>query len=418
MRFDRLMSPLLSVTVGIVALLVGKRINQAIPALNRLSIPAPVSGGLLFAFASLFIHLLWSVTLDFDLTARDFLLVYFFTIVGINSRISGLRRGGRDFLVLVVVLAFFMAFQNAIGVLLARLIGLKSAVGLLLGTVSLVGGHGVAIAWSPSFLDQFNLTNAMEIGLASSTIGLILASLSGGPIACYLIRCHNLHLSDSRVNRLTSLAAKPSSANPSGVEKLDGSTISYQSILAAAFAINICVISGQTVNSFLSSNGVKLPLFLPCMIVGIVLSNIVCSSRRLSRFLEWQQCTPTLDLVMELSMGVFLSMSLVSLHLWSLAGVLYVVIPVILVQFVFAILVNLYVIFPLLGKDYDAAVICAGFGGISIGSTAAGISNMTAVTQRFGPSNKGFLVIPLVSAFFLEIFNSSVAIPTSLLLIS
>ncbi len=411
------MSPLLSITIGIVALLVGKRINEAIPALNRLSIPAPVSGGLLFAFVSLFVHLLWSVTLDFDLNARDFLLVYFFTIVGINSRISGLRRGGRDFLVLVVILAFFMAFQNATGVLLARLIGLKSAVGLLLGTVSLVGGHGVAIAWSPSFLEQFNLTNAMEIGLASSTIGLILASLSGGPIASYLIRRHNLHVSDSKVHRLTSLTTQPSSVGPGGGEGLDGSSISYQSILAAAFAINICVIFGQSVNALLASNGVKLPLFLPCMIVGIVLSNLVCSSRRLSRFLAWQQCTPTLDLVMELSMGVFLSMSLVSLHLWTLAGVLYVVIPVILVQFVLAILVNLYVIFPLLGKDYDAAVICAGFGGISIGSTAAGMSNMTAVTQRYGPSNKGFLVIPLVSAFFLEIFNSSVAIPTSLLLV-
>jgi len=411
------MSPLLSITIGIVALLVGKRINEVIPALNRLSIPAPVSGGLLFAFVSLLVHLLWSVTLDFDLNARDFLLVYFFTIVGINSRFSGLRRGGRDFLVLVVILAFFMAFQNATGVLLARLIGLKSAVGLLLGTVSLIGGHGVAIAWSPSFLEQFNLTNAMEIGLASSTIGLILASLSGGPIASYLIRRHNLHFSDSKINRLTSSTAQSSSAARGSGENMDGSSISYQSILAAAFAINICVILGQSVNAFLASSGVKLPLFLPCMIVGIVLSNIVSSSRRLSRFLEWQQCTPTLDLVMELSMGVFLSMSLVSLHLWTLAGVLYVVIPVILVQFVIAILVNLYVIFPLLGKDYDAAVICAGFGGISIGSTAAGISNMTAVTQRFGPSNKGFLVIPLVSAFFLEIFNSSVAIPASLLLV-
>lgn len=418
MSFGRLMSPLLSITFGIVALLVGKRINEAIPALNRLSIPAPVSGGLLFAFVSLFLHLFWSITLDFDLNARDFLLVYFFTIVGINSRVSGLRRGGRDFLVLVVILAFFMAVQNAIGVLLARLVGLKSAVGLLLGTVSLIGGHGVAIAWSPSFLEQFNLTNAMEIGLASSTLGLILASLSGGPIASYLIRRHNLHSSDSKINRLTSLTAHSSSRNPGSDEVLNESSISYQSILAAAFAINICVILGQSFNAFLASTGVKLPLFLPCMIVGIVLSNIVSSSRRLSRFLEWQQCTPTLDLVMELSMGVFLSMSLVSLHLWTLAGVLYVVIPVILVQFAFAILVNLYVIFPLLGNDYDAAVICAGFGGISIGSTAAGISNMTAVTQRFGPSNKGFLVIPLVSAFFLEIFNSSVAIPTSLLLVS
>lgn len=416
-EFCLLMSPLLSVTVGIVALLVGKRINQAIPIFNRLSIPAPVSGGLLFAFVSLFVHLLWSVSLDYDLNARDFLLVYFFTIVGINSRISGLRRGGRDFLVLVAILACFMAIQNGVGVVLARFIGLKSAVGLLLGTVSLVGGHGVAIAWSPSFLEQFDVANAMEIGLASATIGLILASLSGGPIASYLIRRHHLLPSSPGVHRLTALPAESASANSNSGDGLDVSPVSYQSILSAAFAINVCVIAGQLVNAFLASGGVKLPLFLPCMLVGIIMSNLICSSRKLSRLLEWQQCTPTLDLVMELSMGVFLSMSLVSLHLWSLAGVLYIVIPIILIQFLIAILVNIYVIFPLLGKDYDAAVICAGFGGISIGSTAAGISNMTAVTQRFGSSNKGFLVVPLVSAFFLEIFNSSVAIPLSLSLL-
>ena len=140
-----------------------------------------------------------------------------------------------------------------------------------MGTVSLSGGHGVAIAWSPSFLEQFNLTNAMEIGLASSTLGLILASLSGGPIASYLIRRHNLHSSDSKINRLTSLTAHSSSRNPGSDEVLNESSISYQSILAAAFAINICVILGQSFNAFLASTGVKLPLFLPCMIVGICL---------------------------------------------------------------------------------------------------------------------------------------------------
>ena len=172
-----MVSPLLSITIGIVALLVGKKINQAIPTFDRLSIPAPVTGGLLFACVALVLHLLWSVTLEFDLNARDFLLVYFFTIVGINSRVSGLRRGGKDFVLLIALLAFFMAAQNLIGVAMAQLMGLKAAVGLLLGTVSLVGGHGVTIAWSPSFVDEFEIANAMEIGLAASTIGLILASL-------------------------------------------------------------------------------------------------------------------------------------------------------------------------------------------------------------------------------------------------
>ena len=412
-----MVSPLLSITIGIVALLVGKKINQAVPGFDRLSIPAPVTGGLLFACLALVVHLLWSVTLEFDLNARDFLLVYFFTIVGINSRVSGLRRGGKDFVLLIVILAVFMAAQNLIGVAMAKFMGLNAAVGLLLGTVSLVGGHGVTIAWSPSFVDQFALADAMEIGLAASTIGLILASLSGGPVASYLVRKHSLQSASSPLGRLSAFFSRAPLTALFNADESDQPPISYQSLLAAAFSINVCVIVGQLVNSALASAGLKLPLFLPCMIVGLVASNLITSSKRLTRWLEWQQCTPTLDLIMEFSMGVFLSMSLVSLHLWTLAGLLDVVIPIIVIQFLFALVVNLWVVFPLMGKNYDAAVICAGFGGISIGSTAAGISNMTAVTQRFGPSNKGFLVIPLVSAFFLEIFNSGLAIPLSMSLL-
>ena len=354
------------------------------------------------------------MTLEFDLNARDFLLVYFFTIVGINSRVSGLRRGGKDFVLLIALLAFFMAAQNLIGVAMAQLMGLKAAVGLLLGTVSLVGGHGVTIAWSPSFVDEFEIANAMEIGLAASTIGLILASLSGGPVASYLIKKHSLQPAPSRRGRLSAFFSRAPLMALFSADEKDQPSISYQSLLSAAFSINVCVIGGQLINSVLASAGLKLPLFLPCMIVGIVASNLITSSRPLTRWLEWQQCTPTLDLIMEFSMGVFLSMSLVSLHLWTLVGLLGVVIPIIAIQFLFALIVNILVVFPLMGKSYDAAVICAGFGGISIGSTAAGIANMTAVTQRFGPSNKGFLVIPLVSAFFLEIFNSGLAIPLSM----
>ena len=224
-----MVSPLLSITIGIVALLVGKKINQAIPTFDRLSIPAPVTGGLLFACLALVLHLLWSVTLEFDLNARDFLLVYFFTIVGINSRLSGLRRGGKDFVLLIALLAFFMAAQNLIGVAMAKLMGLKAAVGLLLGTVSLVGGHGVTIAWSPSFVDEFEIANAMEIGLAASTIGLILASLSGGPVASYLVRKHAAVFAFT-VGAIVGFFSRAPLTSLFGADASDQPSISYQSL--------------------------------------------------------------------------------------------------------------------------------------------------------------------------------------------
>ena len=156
------MSPLLSITIGIIALLSGKRVNQFVPIFHRLSVPPAVTGGLLFSTIALVIHLIWSISLDFDLNARDFLLVYFFTTVGINSRISDLRRGGKSFVYLVIILTIFIIAQNITGIAMASMMGLQSSIGLVLGTVSLVGGHGVTIAWSPSFSDTFRLSTTVN----------------------------------------------------------------------------------------------------------------------------------------------------------------------------------------------------------------------------------------------------------------
>ena len=184
--------PFLSVTTGIVVLFVGKALNQRFALLRAYNIPEPVTGGLLFAVAFGLAYLVSGVKIDFELSARDILLVYFFTVIGINARVADLARGGKPLLALLAITVAFMLAQNLVGVGAARLLGLDPSVGLLAGSISMTGGHGTAIAWAPVIAKERGVANAMEIGVVCATMGLVLASLAGGPIARYLIQRHRL----------------------------------------------------------------------------------------------------------------------------------------------------------------------------------------------------------------------------------
>ena len=396
------LSPLASITTGFLVLFIGKRLNREWTFLQRYSIPEPVSGGLLVALLLTVLHVVGGPELLFSLESRDFLLVYFFTTVGMSARFRDLSRGGPALFILLGLTIGFMTLQNLLGVAMAGLLGLHPATGLLVGTVSLIGGHGTTIAWAPTFAEQFQIENAMEIGIAAATFGLVLASASGGPIAQFLLRRFQVPCPEG--NGSTEPSANAS--NPQDQERSFADAINVNGFLTALLAINLCILSGTLINEGIGAAGLKLPLFVPCLLVGIVFSNLLperCSERAV---FHWPRRSPSLDLIGELSLGIFLAMSLMSLQLWSLVGLALPLLLILLVQFFFALVVNLLLVFRLMGRDYDATVICAGFGGISLGSTPTAMANMKAVTQQHGPSTRAFLIVPLVSAFFLDLVNA------------
>ena len=182
----------LTVTLGIIVLFVGKRLNDAVPFLREFSIPEPVTGGLLFSVLFGIVYATTGVAVEFELAARNALLVYFFTTIGINASLKDLLAGGKPLVVLLVITIGYMVVQNITGISVAALFEQPTPVGMLGGTVSLIGGHGTAIAWAPRIAEDYGVSNAMEIGIACATFGLILASLMGGPIAKFLITRHSL----------------------------------------------------------------------------------------------------------------------------------------------------------------------------------------------------------------------------------
>ncbi|NOQ45209.1 MAG: sodium/glutamate symporter [Desulfobulbaceae bacterium] len=383
-----------TVTLAIIVLFIGKGLNFRFAILRDFNIPEPVVGGLLFSIVFAIIHFALGVTVEFDLKARDIMLVYFFTTIGLNSNIMDLVKGGKPLVILLAATIFYMIIQNTVGITVATLFGQDPLVGMLGGTVSLIGGHGTAIAWAPTFAEQYGIHNAMEIGIACATFGLILASLMGGPIASFLIKKHNL---------------KPAESGSQDVglsQDQQHAQIDYFAFLHAIFGIHISIMIGILLNEALEDIGLKLPLFVTCLFAGILISSFITPKvRQRVPWLDWNTRGMAMALVADISLGIFLAMSLMSMQLWVIVDLAGPILAILTAQFVIAASLTVFVIFRIMGRNYDAAVICSGFGGISLGSTATAMANMTAVTQRYGPSHLAFVIVPLVCAFFIDLVN-------------
>ena len=388
-------SAFFSVTVGIIVLFVGKRVNDAVGFLREFSIPEPVTGGLIFSLLIALLFLISDVEISFDLAARDVLLIYFFTTIGINSSLKDLWAGGKPLVILLAVTIAYMFLQNLTGITVASLFDQPTAVGMLGGTVSLIGGHGTAIAWAPRIAEDFEIANAMEIGIACATFGLILASLMGGPIAKFLISKHKLV--PAQVEPLD-IGVPEEQKGKHGIDHLD--------FLDAVLAIHISAIFGLLINKGLEDLGLKLPLFVTCLFAGILITNLVPKSFPRISGTVWPSRKPAIALIADVSLGTFLAMSLMSMQLWTLVDLAGPIFTILGAQFLVAVSVTLFVVFPLMGRSYDAAVVCAGFGGISLGSTPTAMANMSAVAQRYGASHLAFVIVPLVCALCIELVNA------------
>jgi ESS family glutamate:Na+ symporter len=389
-------SGFVSLTFGILAYFAGAWLTQRYRVLSAYSIPEPVTGGLAAAVLVLVIYLVTGREISFDLGARDALLVYFFTTIGLNARLDDLKRGGPVLGIMLALTIVFMIIQAAVGLGSAWLFGLPPAAGVMLGTASLVGGHGTSIAWGPTIAGVYGVTGAAELGIAMATVGLIVASLMGGPIAKFLIFRHAL-TPPHEADELVSTAALP--------DPMADDAVTHIALMRSILWMNVAVGIGYFVHGILTEAGVKLPLFVPCLIAGIVLSN---SLPQMFPRLVWPANTRTMAVISEFSLSVFLSMSLMSMALWTLASSAAVLVATILLQSTAAALFIIFVIFPALGRNYFAAVMAAGSAGLMIGATPTAIANMSAVTQRYGPAPLAFIVLPLVSAFFVDIANAFV----------
>jgi ESS family glutamate:Na+ symporter len=381
--------PLHVLMLSILVLYLGFFLNRKIRLLSEYYIPPAVTGGLICSLVIALIHNIADLEISFDLQIRDLLLLVFFSTIGLGAKLRTLKAGGMALVILVIVAAVFLVLQNSTGVLLAMLFGAHPGYGLMGGSVSFAGGHGTAIAWGAE-AEAAGLTGAGGIGIAFATFGLIAGGLLGGPVARWLIKRHDLKPEPHAV-----AAAEEKLATDDG---LSGELFN---ILTVILVLAVCVALGDSVNRFLFDKGVLLPGFLTAMFVGIVITN-------LSDILTIKIHPTTIDKFGEVALNLFLAMSLMSMQLWTLATAVGPILVVLMAQMLVITSIVVFVVFRVMGRDYDAGVICAGFVGLGLGATPIAIANMDAITSRFGPSPKAFLVVPLVGAFFIDILNALV----------
>ena len=374
------------IIVAILVLWVGDRITQKIDLLSKYSIPIAVTGGLLCSLVVAIIGSTGGPKISFDMAIRDTLLMVFFTTIGISAKFSRLKAGGKALGILVLCAAVFLVVQNVTGVLLAKALGVHPGYGLFAGSVSLAGGHGTAIAWGQEAAAA-GLKDADLIGIAFATFGLVAGGIIGGPIAEQLIKRNKLSPSSA------------GTAEESAPQLGDSDPFTLQRALGVMLVLAICLSCGEVVNRWLFSNNIKLPGFLTSMLVGIFVTNLADQRGTPLRGSDY-------DNVGEISLQLFLAMSLMSMDLSSLAGAFGTIYVVLNLQVLVITLFAVFVIFRVMGKDYDAAVIAGGFCGLGMGATPVAIANMNAVTAKYGPSFKAFLVIPLVGAFFIDLLNA------------
>ncbi len=384
----------LTITLAILVFFSGVHLNRKVGFLRKYNIPEPVTGGLLAAIVVGVIYFVGKTEVSFTLDARDQLLVYFFTCIGLNARFSDLIKGGRPLVTLLVLTLGFIVIQDVVGIATAMMIGQPPAVGVLAGSTSLIGGHGTAIAWAPEVV-KLGIENALEIGIASATLGLIVASLIGGPISKFLISRNKLEAPHD--------TEKPVVGLPH--EGADEEEVNHFSLMQVILVMHVCMIIGYVLHQQILAMNFSLPLFVPCLLVGVLLSNTIPV---FFPKVPWPSRTRALAIVSDFSLGLFLSMTLMSMKLWELASLAGPLLVILVLQTVIAFVFIVFILFKLMGKDYQAAVLSAGFGGFALGATPVAIANMTAVTKAHGPAPMAFIMLPLVGAFFVDVTNAFV----------
>ena len=387
-----------SFTLAILLLFVGKGLSARIGVLRRYGIPEPVVGGVLCAAVVCALYYGIGLRVDFGLGARDLLLLYFFAALGLNSNVRALASGGRLLVLLAVLASLFMLLQNGLGMAMAGLFGMDPRAGLMVGSVSLTGGVGTTLAWTPHFPAPHGIAGASEHGLAANMIGLVAACVIGGPIAGWLIRRHPVMPSASAELEVGTLYGDDSRQ-----------TLDYHALLLALFWLNLALMLGQGIGSLIARAGVNLPDFVGCLLAGIVLralGDLFAPNGK--RMWQYRQMQPGLALISDICLGLFLTMALMGLQFWVLQPMLAFITVTMALQITMVVVFTVFVVFRAMGRDYEAVVMCSAFGGITLGSTATAVANMSAVTREYGAAPRAFLIVPLVCGFFIDLVNALV----------
>ncbi len=388
-----------SAAVGVIALLAGIFFTGKISFLKRFCIPAPVSGGLLISLLTLLAFSVLGLEFRFDDTVKDLCMMLFFTSVGFQSDMKALRQGGRPLLVMIGLVAVLIVVQNFISVGIASGLGLSPLFGMAAGSIPMCGGHGTSGGFAP-LLVQMGVDGANSITLAAATFGLVAGSLLGGPLGESLIRRHRLSSQATPPGDIGS-QIETTESHESG-PKSDAD--SFQAYLRAACVLLIAMALGTGISRLLALTGITFPTYFGALLAACAIRNLFGLSPRWEKELNLGEVVSIGDICLQL----FLGMAMASLRLWELASLALPLALILLSQVAFMALYGTFVAFPLLGKNYDGAVLVSGLCGFGLGATPNAMANMSAVCYKYHYTPGPFVIIPIIGAMFVDLINTGV----------
>ena len=370
-----------------VMLLLGYWVKGKSSALRKYCIPAPVVGGVLFMFITFIGHQTGAYGFKFDTYFQDPFMLAFFTTVGLGASITLLKKGGALLIIYWLVSGIVSICQNIIGIAFSKIFGIEAPYALLASAISMIGGHGAAAAYGKTFVSM-GYPAGLEVGMAAATFGLISAVLVGGPVARMLIEKY--HLEPDPTENFDTDVEKVNAASQEKLSSLD--------IIKNVTAILCCMAIGSMISGWIGKLiHMSFPTYVGAMFTAVILRNLN------EKYHFYQFNFSLVDGIGDVMLNLYLAIALMTLRLWELSGLLGGVVLVVAAQVVFMVLACRFVIFKVLGGNYDAAVMCAGLCGHGLGATPSAIVNMTAVKDKYGMSRKAFMIVPIVGAFLVDV---------------
>lgn len=393
-----------SAGVGALALAVGMILTRKISFLQKFCVPSPVSGGIIFSLITLALYIWCDVEVSFVDTLQNVFMLAFFTSVGFQCDLKVVKQGGKLLVVMLFLLVTFIALQNLLPLGLTRLMGIDPLVGMAAGSVSMTGGHGTVGGFKSVFEDM-GLQDAGTIGMAAATFGLVAGSMLGGPLAEKLIRTkltdEQMQPPQEEIDPAMS-GIEIDEASPTGRSKrISTNELEFQQYAKATYCILLVMGGGTLLSRLLAKTGVTFPTYFGALILAALIRNTM-SLFKSEKSLDMDRIVS----VGNICLSLFLGMALISLKLWQLQTLALPLIVILLSQVLMIALFAFFVAFPLLGRDYDAAVLCAGLCGFGLGATPNAMANMSAVCYKYRYSVKPFLIIPIIGAVFSDLINT------------
>ncbi len=386
-----------SVAVALMFFYIGGIVKKYVSFLNTFCIPTPVVGGILFSVLNLIFHQTGILELTMDSVFQELCMVAFFTTIGYTASMRTIAKAGRGVLILSAITAVLICVQNLIGGYLGAAVGLNKLMGLTLGSISMVGGHGNAGSFGPQ-IEEMGITGATTVAMAAATFGLVFGNLTGGPVANFLIRRHKLKTPGGiGTSEKVVLEGEGTDVKLMVTEKTHISNTTL-----VIFQVFICMAAGALISGGVKSAfGITIPVFLCSMTTAVVVRNI-------SDFTHlYPVHEQEANIVGSISLNIFLAMALMSVKLWELVGLALPMMAVLLVQTAVTMIFVCVITFPLMGKNYEAAVMCAAQMGYGLGATPNAMANIAAVEEKYGQAPEARMVIPFVGGLFTSLMNAA-----------